>query len=464
MATISGESGGVAGSLQPVEARLVSRLHRHHSLVPLVLLILPFIIGPQIPAYGLAGDVIGLTCLALTVHLGLRLLYHEPRLPSVRSYLAVLLLLSAYSAIAVALNAEYDWYYVARALRTLLNFTGGIELVLLYFDRYGDRAAEYLVKHICAAITFHGLVMVGEFLRPSFRAAVYAITRPNIAPDNLPYRMAGLTNGAGAGGSVLQFMGIMIAPGAWLFARTTIGKSAALASVAVNLAACLLTGRTGIYFTLVFLPIEILLLWRVKRRNSTSGVRRQSKRIGRSVIGVGVVVAVLWLAVPPLVEYIGSHGLAGYLLRAYSRAAESYFAYQDTGRVHERTVSYIFSNMIFVPDQAAILFFGNARYFHETVRSDIGYVKELYGLGLLGTFTVLSFYWLTIRSAWRARALTPIISVLSIMTTMMLVVAETKEVFLLSRFYFSVTTLLAVAICMQSSVSSRQGDTLAGLT
>jgi hypothetical protein len=437
----------------------ISSLARRIERAVLFLALVSVVIGPQIPALGQAGDTISLASLIL---IGFFLAGRDRNLLEHRHVFELALLLgiiAAYSALVVGASEKFDPYYLLRAVRVLVNFFGAVSLVGLYDRQFGHAAPTKLLVHTFAAISTSAVIIIAEFTFPSFRAAVYAVTQPSIDSDNLLYRMAGLTAGAGASGSFLQFVGILLGPSVWVYYRSAWWKATILACMVLNFVACMLTGRTGIYFSLLFVPVSLVWTAIKSRRREhpmISDVKSNLRRnILHSLVAMVLIATTLIVIWNPIVDYLQSDGLAPAVIRAYSRSAESFLSYKDTGTLHEQTVEALLTTHMKSPHDPLTFLFGDAQWTRETVRSDIGYVKMWFGLGLVGTLLIVGFYCMLIESAWRHRAAAPVLSRTSIMLSASLLLAHGKEPFLLTRFYFSVSLILALAILLQSRAAAQ---------
>ena len=426
--------------------------------VVLFLALITLVIGPQVPALGPAGDTISLVSLILTGILFTGHFGNSLRHRHVFELAGILVVIAGYSALVVGASEMFDPYYLLRGVRVLINFLGALALVALYERRFGLAAPAKLLIHTFIAISVSAVIILAEFTIPSFRASVYAVTQPSIDADNLLYRMAGLTGGAGASGSFLQFVGVLLGPGVWVHSRSPWRKAATLTFVILNLVACILTGRTGIYFALLFIPICILWIGTKSGRTERTIVRGSKGNVRGNIlptlVAISLVAAIVVAVWKPAAEYLRSDGLAPALIRAYSRSAETLLNYRDTGTLHEQTIEALLSTHLKSPHDPVTFLFGDAQWTRETVRSDIGYVKMWFGLGLVGSLLIVGFYCMLIETAWRHRSAAPVLSITSILLSASLLIAHGKEPFLLVRFYFSVSLILTFAILIQSRAAT----------
>lgn len=424
-------------------------LRARRRLMPGVLWCLTalFVVGPKLPAYGEVGDLLSLVSAVLTAYLAARAI-HVGALNTVGlgDLGACLLGIAAYSALVVACSPLFEPYYLVRGVRLLLNFFGGVALVLLYRDRYGTRLAPALLRDTFVVLTLHAVIMAAQFAMPAFRAAVYTFTQPSIVGDNLEYRMAGLTGGAGSSVSFLQFVGVLLAPGVWAYTSSIRGRVVVVIAAVLNLIAALLAGRTGLYFSLLMTPIAIVATLRGIRHHRDSLGSSTGQSLWRPVVAISLAVVVLALAADRVTTYLEAQGLGLSVLRAVTRGFESYLTYRETGQVQEQTLAHLLAEHLYIPDEPLLFFFGNGQYENETVRSDIGYVKTLYGLGLVGVFLSILFYVVLVRYAWRFRGGEPVLATISILLAISLVLAHVKEPFLFVRYFFSVSVIAIVGV------------------
>lgn len=420
---------------------------------------LAYLIGPTIPALGPVGDVVSVTSVTLVGWAALRSALLGRPIATPRRVLPglgyLLLALAAYSIAIVLLNGMEDTYFLVRGLRILVHFSGGVVLAGLYAELYGEHLGAPLLRTLFWGLSAHGALIVAQFLSPPLRQLVYSVTQPGIHPANLSYRMAGLTNGAGAGTSVIQFLPMLVAPMVWAVSPGATARAGIILAVCVNLVAFMATGRTGLLLALLFVP-PTYLLWRRRRGSSDAsrvlpagpapetGAARQPSRRSRAqtVLALALAAAPIGAAAWYVQRLIERSPLAAFLTRAAERTFETVLRFQERGVVKDETVDVLVDRYLFFPDTPGVFLFGHSLTLRTLVDSDIGYVQLVFGLGLVGTLLHVLFYLLVIRASWRLRAVVPMLALPGLAIAAALLFVTTKEQFLLTRYYFSATMLL----------------------
>jgi hypothetical protein len=151
---------------------------------------------------------------------------------------------------------------------------------------------------------------------------------------------------------------------------------------------------------------------------------------------------------------------------AWDRTVKTVTSYEETGELRDETIEELGENHLMYPSRFSDFVFGTARLVSapEAVvpegRSDIGYVIVLFGLGALGSLIVLTFYLLVLHRAWVSRRVAAPLAVLSFWLTVGLLLGHAKEQILFTRYYFSVTSLLIIALAHREEgarLNSRMG-------
>lgn len=424
--------------------RLPLKLSR--TLYSLVLACLIFFvsIGPSIPRFSYAGDLLFLASLIsiglMLIRIGTFVLFKEQK-----KLLFILVLFLIYSSIIVVFNGAVDLSYPMRLIRIIVNVLGVASLVYLMHKHFRSDFLRAILMLSYLSISLHGLIMVLEFINPSFRDFVYSITEPKIARDNLVFRMAGLTNGAGAGTSLIQFMAVLMLP---LFSknfRISIPfKILLIATALVNIFAMLVSGRTGLFFTIFFVPL--LYFW----INMKFTIREKT-----------LFKANIFLAFCPIIIYFFSvfevlpnynfFELSKEILLAVNRLFMEIDNVVTSGELRTLTLLSAENRL---PDSWLQALFGNSVYERANSNSDIGYVRDIYGLGFVGLmFTSFFYCFLLCDSLFKSSVNTSVAKYIIVLICS-LVLAHYKEPFLFTRYFLTVTLLMYFMLVIQSKSRS----------
>jgi len=194
-----------------------------------------------------------------------------------------------------------------------------------------------------------------------------------------PFRSRGLTNGAGANLAAFQGTGMLITVYLIFKARSwkmTLFDVSALGLLAVSV---ILTGRTGmviIPFILVFITIYVIY----------------TSRISRKLLITAILLPIIILSGFLIVEtvYLTYLGGSTDTLAALSRWAlgewESLFTSGES-----RTINTLVNKHLFFPKDPLLLLIGDpTTYSLNRISSDIGFVRRIFGTGIIGLSLIYS--------------------------------------------------------------------------
>lgn len=361
-----------------------------------------------------------------------------------------LFILCTYALLIVVLNGSLDLQMALRSIRAMLNFLGGGALVYIYWYKYKNKFMEYILLHIFLVLTMHAFLIIVMYLNESVRLFVYNITDA-YSIVNLNYsflsglRITGLTYGLSQT-SALQTFGILLTPAIFYYWGTKkLRNLLIIIGVIFLFISIFLTGRSGLFLLLIMLP-SVYILIRFFRGNKSKYSFNFKKKI--STISRIIVVLVI-------------------LSFCYNSAPEQFFSYNlkqaeeviefFTERGETRTTQTL-SNMIFLPDSALEFFFGSSNLGRGAlggIPSDIGFVRGIFAIGILGTIIMLipyiyaTFQVMTIRKTYPYLVATT----LCILASSFLL--HFKEVALYTRNQWSIQSLL---ICLCILIKYRRGN------
>lgn len=371
------------------------------------------------------------------------LLVMDRRRPStpITEVSVLLIAVVGYSALVALANGGRDLFFVLRGLRVFVNFAGMYALACFYRRHWADEAKTVALVHVYAVLGIHSLLICVMYLVPAFRDAVYAIANTAVyVNDTMPFktglRVPGLTYGL-ATTSVLQVSSLLLFPWVWRvcshgwWRRTWLIVLAVCSAVAV-----LLTGRTGILLGALLMPLMLVLL-------VTSSPRRASALAWFQGIGlVAVGAAGVYAAIEFGPEQLSAYNInkAGEVLGFFQGSSES----ETLGRLQ---------TMWFLPDGVAHVIFGSSnsgRGSMEYIPSDVGYVRVLHALGIVGSLIFLAVPLVILLHAcvrWRR---SPALASAVIVFTLAALSLHAKDVGLMTRNHWSVHAFLYCVLTLQS--------------
>lgn len=356
--------------------------------------------------------------------------------------LMALLLLSVYSTSIVVFFGAADTQVSLRAIRAMINYIGAAALVRLFVIYFRATAASIICVYLYGAIAVHAVVICLMFFSPALRSAIYNLTSAfNYVNQNAPIllglRIPGLTYGL-ASTSVVQMMGLVLLPVA-LKAKddhlvSRIGLWLAALPIVVSL---FLTGRTGLLFAVFAVPAAFIIAGRLGRSASA----------GNAV--TRVLIAASMVAVLAAVVASDKFGVMERFSYNLSRATEVLDFFSERGSTD---TTQRLGAMYFLPNEVGTLLFGSSNLGRGAlgyIESDVGYVKLVFSIGLLGlTLTMLPYLMglgACIRN-WRDSIARDVVFV-TIICLVVGMVLNLKELSLLTRNQWSIQALL-IGACM----------------
>jgi hypothetical protein len=385
-----------------------------------------FVMGPRLPhlAGRYADTIMAISILLLL--LAPSWIQNASVPTSLIKYVICLLFLAAYAGLVTVANSSVDLFSFLRSGRALLNFLAAISLVLLYTRLFGPNFPNALIRNVYWAISLHGLIIFFQFLSPDFREIVYRFTEPGVPPVIRNYRMAGFTNGGGAGASFIQAIPIIMTPIILSRAKKTLTRSFVTIAFIINLLAIIVTGKTGLYLSIVFLPITFFAYnWifartdfhsvdihngraqktsqdRILQTKSLTSSRKGSRQL-RNILTLFLVATVVYISF----TLFPSTQQEVFVNRSFRRTMGPFIGVLQEGEFRDPTVESLMSRHYFLPSDPIVFLFGNSNSGRADlgyIPSDVGYVRLWFALGLIGTLLMVGFYIMLMFDAWRARS------------------------------------------------------------
>lgn len=219
--------------------------------------------------------------------------------------------------------------------------------------------------------------------------------------------------------------------------QTLTGKILSIIGAPLLVLSILISGRSGLMMSLFFVPVYLLGLLLLKTGDHSPA--RLAGKLLTNVLVISVICLLVWSSIGYLPPKFADYSL--------NHAQEIFSALQLYGPTVENI-----SEMFFLPDSWLEVFFGSSNLNHgdfESIQSDVGWVKTIFAVGLLGSTLMLAPYILALIQAWRCRVFSQEITIMSLLVFVSALLLNSKEMALLTRNQWSVQSLLLVAISMQ---------------
>ena len=288
--------------------------------------------------------------------------------------LVVFLVISVlYGMFIAILKGAFDLTFITRTIRAIVNTLGAFGLISIYKSVYAEKRniSDYILRDLEYVILLHAVIVVIMYLFPTARNIVYSLT--NIidwgasGSIKLGYRIAGLTY-ALSQTSVIQMWGILFLIHNF---HNSNNKNFIFFIVKLFLlfVSVLVTGRTGLLFGIIFIPIYVLLINKIKLKV----IFRYGLRI---VLGLMILISVLFLfknKIPSkFIDYTVVH-------------ANEIITLLTSG---ESGTLDALSHMYIAPENNIDFLFGTSslgRSNEVYISSDVGFVKVLFAVGVIGS-------------------------------------------------------------------------------
>jgi hypothetical protein len=410
----------------------------------LLLIYGPVLVGLHM---GAAGDLVAITSAALIVYGAL--VTPVKISPAILGQSMPLLLLFAFSLSTVlvfdAAHIATDTQGLLRPVRALVTLFGMFYFVNIFKIKYQNEDWQYkLIKWIYYVLFIQAVIMLIQFQFPAFRDIMYSYTNAqNVLAYNQRFRMAGLSGAGGAQLSIFQGMAYILLP-----YLTRHSKKKSNVSYYVMLAAItfsiLLCGRSGLVELIVFMPLSYCCINRLDR---TKVIRLLFKMVLSGLLLLFIIYA--------LSQFITTLPPTSMLRFAFMRTFSDFYAYSNTGQVHLSTIDTI-SKMFYLPNSAILFLFGQLQYVsgYRGVNSDIGYIRFLFGYGIIGSVIAYSFYTRGISLAKRYLKSQYPLSILVILTYSSILFFQFKEILCFSKTGLSITSLLLCILLLSSRIKN----------
>lgn len=325
-------------------------------------------------------------------------------------------------------------YLMLKPVRIMITAMGCYVLSVMVKNNFKNGHEGITVIFIFNAIFFHALIMAYESFNPQFRIFLQTFLfegQDTRGSYNEQFRMGGLMGiTGGAILSVVQSTAVLALPFIIKFSRLFICKS-----IFVLLGLCvfysiLICGRSGIWSIMFFLPISLLFLFKRK------GIGFVFWMVTISLVFSYVLFSFINLSMQDIEE---GHDIQNML----KRSLDTFIKYDQTGEFKDNTILKLFE-MIQFPDGFLPLLFGDASHlftntFGRELKSDIGYIRILWSMGLFGMFVYVMPY---IKMAKRVYSQNKgIMSSYALIVVFVPLFFHLKEMFLYSRCLFSITVL-----------------------
>lgn len=358
--------------------------------------------------------------------------------PKYLIYFSPLFFLFIYGAFLVTLNIDTNLGAVMRLLlkpiRIIITIMGGFSLAFIISKSNCNRIYQDALTYVFLAILIHAIIMLVQFNNPVFKDWIYRYTFTGEFRSSFDYnfRMGGLSGGSGGAVlSVVQGLGILFIPFLWKDTKVALKLLLVIGGVTI-FASVLVCGRSGLWAVIIGLPT--ILLWQ-------SGFT-----FYKTIIKFPLFIGLIGVAFYLLLIYYGALNEDSKIFYSLGRTLDVFIGYLRGGEFSNPTVNVLKSHIIFPTDIKTILI-GDGEHllgkqFDRVLHSDIGYIKNIWAFGIIGSI----IYWLPLlllaasilRNQYSILITKPLLMIIILMF-----VFHLKENFLYVRMFFSMISLMA---------------------
>jgi hypothetical protein len=342
---------------------------------------------------------------------------------------------------------------IFKLLSFLFLYSSSAYLVVLFYKYIYKNEFHYKIRsHIFISGVLNGLFVICVFVFSGFSKFFISIldySDKQLAWTEVGRRSFDLNMGGGAGASVVFSFIFLIGLTLFRNNRNYIFK---ILGLAILFSATLLTGRTGLVFIIIYIPICILLI------NAMLNKSFLKINIFKTVKLVIVIISML-IAITLFVSFGVSEELKNkYYTNIQPWAFEFYYSFKEGGSFSTDSTDMIVNTMYFLPENITHLAFGDSNMGRtdqlEYIRSDVGYIRFIFGFGVFGMILILLplFYMGIFSYKNKEIGITPLILLFIIIGVF---ISNFKELDYMERGSGAIILLLFVTTIFQKKYDNR---------
>ena len=426
---------------------------KHFALIILLFLAL---IGPQLSYGNHVVDLQNITLLALSLAALLRIIIKKK---ISKYYILFILLLSItflYYFLIVSLNNFQDITAFKLIFLAIMNALAAFYLYEKYHDFYQDDALEKFFNDLIKIFLFDSIFVIMAYFNESvwnfayhYLGGKHMEINKLVSNINISKRSCDIGIGSGAIASINFSIFYIIS---LIYYRKTYKTEVLLVAICLLLATAFL-GRTGlliefiftIFMLLLFIGKQIANLLVLSKKNFRNLLKIKINIFKKNFQIIGVFFIIIIILASTVSNSSQRQKFQDFTL---PWILEAYYSFQTSGTLKTRSTDEILNRMYFMPKNQTILIMGNSNLGRSEnfpyIPSDVGYVRSIFGFGLIGTFItylpflIFIFLGLKYKKKFSAKIL--------FWTTLALILTNFKELHLLSGSYGLIMIVLYIDI------------------
>ena len=342
-----------------------------------------------------------------------------------------LLVLTLYSLIIVLVNGITDLLPVMRAFRALTMLVASFSLYNLYKRHYKEPIPT-ICTHIYLSLLVHGIIMIAMYISEPLRHFVYNLTFAESyvnlkSPFLEGYRICGLTYGLSQT-AILQIFGLFLMPYVFGKQNKLFSKIAIILTFPIIVISSILSGRSGLFAALIFLPIYLILKLIISRF-SFKNILDYTKFVSLSIISAAVLFSAAYYLLPK--KFVNN---------ALDSTKEIIYVFKN-----KSTIVAEVKPMYFLPNNIKTTLFGMGNYGRSDyfyLKSDVGWIKSIFAIGFTGLILMLQPFLWGIHKAFKQRSIFGELAIAAILIFASSILLNCKELSLLTRNQWTIQAIL----------------------
>ena len=284
------------------------------------------------------------------------------------------------TSLSVAAGPMYYLELLLKPVRILGILLGSYCFVVLV-NRYNPQVS--ILRWVFYAISVHAIIMVLQLISVDFRDFVYGYLNSGSYRSTFDYqfRMGGLSGGSGGAVlSVVQSVGVILSAFVLREKQTKASKIFTIICAILCFMSVVISGRSGLLSIIIFYPIAILML---------------SNNVFKTLLNLFLLLFLfifIVMGVSILMDFLNSGeaeegGTIFSVATSISRTFDSILLIISSGNIEDSTISTLIGQ-ITLPNSFKTLIFGDpstvfVNQLNREVDSDIGYIRNIWGFGIL---------------------------------------------------------------------------------
>jgi hypothetical protein len=293
----------------------------------------------------------------------------------------------SYSVLISGLFHLKDTTSIELFIKAVLYFMSSYFIVEIYFKLYKDKYEDVLIKHVFIVGVLNSIITISFYVSSSLRmTAINFLEFSDIheAWAKEGRRIFDISMGGGSSGSVV--FAVLFILGLNLLIKEK-NKIKYLIGLLLNFVAIILTGRAGLYIVIICAPFYYYLISKLSKNN----LKLSNKAFGyKNTLKIAIITIVL---VFMTISFLPNSIKDQFMNTTAKWAFESLYNQRDGQGFTSQSMEVVFGQMYFIPKDNLI--FGNSNFGRTGgvlpyIQSDVGYVRTLHALGILGIVIIYS--------------------------------------------------------------------------